>query len=246
MTQRIVQAEALAWLAENPAKPGMSVITSLPDVSELPSRDFSEWRSWFLRAARAVIAWLPTDGVAIFYQSDIRLDGVWVDKSYLVMCAAEAERTELVWHKIMCRQPPGTIALGRPSYSHMLCVTKTPRARPRFPGPDVLADAGEQAWSRAMGAAACQVACRYLRDETNTRVVVDPFCGRGSVLAVASALGFDVIGVDIVAKRCRAARTLLRAGCSSFASLESRTSSDANEEQPEMPMRDSSSIDPRR
>jgi len=208
-THDIVQAEALAWLAVHPAAAGSSVITSLPDVSEVPELDFDGWRRWFIGAAQAVLRWLPPEGVAIFYQSDIRQRGVWIDKSHLVMCAAEQERAALVWHKIVCRRPPGTIALGRPSYSHMLCFARdAARLSPRS-GPDVLSDAGAMSWSRAMGDAASRLACRYLQTETATRIVVDPFCGRGSTLAIASALGFDVIGVDLSAKRCRNARTLL-------------------------------------
>jgi tRNA G10 N-methylase Trm11 len=38
--------------------------------------------------------------------------------------------------------------------------------------------------------------------------VVDPFCGLGSVLAVANSMGLDAIGVEIVAKRARRARGL--------------------------------------
>ena len=60
-----------------------------------------------------------------------------------------------------------------------------------------------------MGVEACHVACRYLLDETATRLIVDPFCGRGSVLAVANALGLDAIGVDVSARRCSAARKLV-------------------------------------
>jgi tRNA G10 N-methylase Trm11 len=60
-----------------------------------------------------------------------------------------------------------------------------------------------------MGADACRVACRYLVDETETKLVVDPFCGHGTVLAVANALGLDALGVDTNARRCRAARTLV-------------------------------------
>jgi hypothetical protein len=206
---RVVQAEALGWLAANPAAAGSSIITSLPDVSELPELGFDGWRTWFADAARAVIRWLPPAGVAIFYQSDIRREGVWIDKSYLVMRAAEQEHAALVWHKIVCRRPPGTIALGRPSYSHMLCLALDPIKLAAHSGPDVLSDAGAMSWSRGMGVAACQLACSYLQRETTTRVVVDPFCGRGSVLAVASAMGFEVIGVDLSRKRCRAARTLI-------------------------------------
>ena len=63
-----------------------------------------------------------------------------------------------------------------------------------------------------MGVLACRVACRYLLDETESRTVVDPFCGRGTVLAVANALGLDALGVDLSAKRCRRARALVLAG----------------------------------
>ena len=59
-----------------------------------------------------------------------------------------------------------------------------------------------------MGVEACRIACRYLRDETETKLVVDPFCGHGTVLAVANMLGLDALGVDLSARRCRAARKL--------------------------------------
>jgi hypothetical protein len=204
----IVQGDAFAWLDANVAEESTSVVTSLPDVSEL-GLGLDAWREWFVSAARRLIRWVPRDGVAIFYQSDIRHDGAWIDKGHLVMCAADAERASIVWHKIVCRKPPGTIAFGRPSYSHMICVARAPRSSGKRPGPDVLPDAGEMTWSRAMGVEACRVACSWLKGETATRTVVDPFCGRGTVLAVANAMGLDAIGVELSAKRCRAARTLV-------------------------------------
>jgi DNA methylase len=203
----IVQGEALAWMASTAAAEGASVITSLPDVSELSELGFEGWRAWFMEAARRVIRWVPDSGVVIFYQSDVRHAGAWVDKGYLVMRAAEEEGASIAWHKIVCRRRAGTPTLGRASYSHMICVTRTLRA-PTKPTPDVLPDAGKMPWSRAMGVEACRVACRYLIEETSSRVVVDPFCGRGTVLAIANELGLDAIGVDTSAKRCRAARAL--------------------------------------
>jgi hypothetical protein len=204
----IVQADGLAWLAQTPAPENTSVITSLPDVSEL-QLDFAAWRAWFVAAARAVVRWVPASGSAIFYQSDIRHAGAWVDKGYLIMQAAEAEAATLVWHTIVCRRPAGTPSWGRASYSHMLCVTRGAIRAPAAASVHVLPSAGPTSWSRGMGAAAGEQACRYLRDQTETRLVVDPFCGRGGVLRVASDLGFDVIGIEISAKRCRAARTAL-------------------------------------
>lgn len=206
MTRLVVQAEARAWLAGNPAQPGSSVVTSLPDLSEIPSLDLDGWRAWFIAAASDVLRWVPDEGVAIFYQSDIRHRGVWIDKSYLVLRAAEDVAASLVWHKIVCRRAPGEKTLGRPSYSHMLCLARAPRPPGRVVTADVLPDAGHMPWSRAMGLSACRAACTWLREETATRVVVDPFCGRGTMLAVAEAFGFDAVGVDLSAKRCKQAR----------------------------------------
>jgi hypothetical protein len=196
-------------MASETPEAGTSVVTSLPDASELPKLSFDAWRAWFVDAARTVIRWVPEDSVAIFYQSDVRRGGVWVDKGYLVMRVVEEEGASIAWHKIVCRAPPGTVAPGRPSYSHMICVSRRPREFPKRPGPDVLPDAGASSWTRAMGVEACRVACAYLRDETETRVVVDPFCGRGTLLAVAEAMGLASVGVEISARRCRAARSLV-------------------------------------
>lgn len=206
--REVIHAEALAWLASHPAEPLTSVVTSLPDASELPDLDFDAWRAWFVSAARQVIEWVPEDGLAMFFQSDVRHAGAWVDKGYLVLRAAEEALASLVSHKIVCRHAPGTISLGRAAYSHLICVSRRPRATPRRPGPDVLADTGFKPHAKSMGVAACRLACRFLRDETATRLVVDPFCGYGTLLAVANEFGFSARGIDKSARCCRAARKL--------------------------------------
>jgi hypothetical protein len=208
-TRQIIQAEACAWLAENPAPAGASVITSLPDVSEVPERGFEGWQAWFGEAARAVLRWVPAPGLAIFFQSDIRHEGVWIDKGYLVQRAAESEGRVLLWHKIVCRRPPGTIGHGRASYSHLLCFAHEPRETLARPGPDVLADAGHMPWAKAMGVDACRLASRFLREESETRLVVDPFCGHGTALAVANHYGFDALGIELSTRKVRAAKRLV-------------------------------------
>jgi hypothetical protein len=207
-TRQIIRAEALGWLTENQPPAGTSVITSLPNVTEMPVQDFEAWRAWFGLAAEAVLRWQPAGGVAMFYQSDIRHAGVWVDKAYLVMRAAENVGASLLFHKIVCRKPPGTISHRRAGYSHLLAFARAPMPRLAHPGPDVLPDAGAMPSPKSMGVAACRLACRFLREETATRVVVDPFCGHGTALAVANELGFDAIGIDSSARQCRAARSL--------------------------------------
>ncbi len=207
-SRRVHHHEALAWLAANPAPPAASVITSLPDASELPDLDFDAWRAWFAGAVKAVLAWVPPDGVAIFFQTDVLHRGVWVDKGYLVLAAAEASGLGLVWHKIVCRTAPGSVRPGRVGYSHLLCLSRFEHPAFRAALPDVLPDAGEEVSQKAMGVHACSLACRFVLEATPARLIVDPFCGRGTVLAVANALGMDAVGVDHSERCCRIARRL--------------------------------------
>ena len=201
-------ADALGWLRASAPLVGCSVVTSLPDVSELPTLGFAGWRQWFSDAAELTARSVPDEGVAIFFQSDIRHEGQWVDKGALVSAAAERAGQGLLFHKIVCRKPAGTSTLGRASYSHLLAFSRRLRPQLRHPSPDVLPDGGPVVGRKAMGLIACALACRFVRDQTATATIVDPFCGWGTVLAVANALGLDAVGVDLSARMCRRARAL--------------------------------------
>jgi hypothetical protein len=201
-------ADALPWLEQQAPLSGCSVVTSLPDVSGLPGLSLDAWKHWFMRAAGLCLAACPDEGVTIFYQTDIKIDGTWVDKSYLCHRAAEERGVALLWHKIACRRPAGQAAFGRPGYSHLLCYARVVRDRPLHPSADVLSRTGLMTWSQAMGVEACRLACRYVLTHTVTRTVVDPFCGHGTVLAVANRMGLGAVGVDITKKRARKARNL--------------------------------------
>jgi hypothetical protein len=124
-----------------------------------------------------------------------------------VMCGADAVGSHLLWHKVVCRAPPGTTTFGRPAYAHLLCVSRGRRLAAGAATPDVLPALGAMSWSRAMGSAACEVAVRFAAS-VGARVVVDPFCGLGSVLAAANAHGLDAIGVELSKRRARRARSL--------------------------------------
>jgi hypothetical protein len=200
-------ADAVEWLRAPGRIDGTSGITSLPDVSELPGLGLDGWRRWFVAAAAAAMHSVADDGVAVFFQSDIRRHGVWIDKGALVAAAAEQARMTLLFHKIVCRVPPGTPTSGRASYAHLLGFARTPRP-PRGATADVLPDGGFLPGPRAMGVNACVEACELVRRDTPTRTVLDPFCGWGTVLAVANALGLDAIGVDHSARMCKKARAL--------------------------------------
>lgn len=67
---------------------------------------------------------------------------------------------------------------------------------------------GDMLWSKGIGLDCCYVGVAFLRDVGKATCVFDPFCGIGTVLSMANALGVDSYGIDLSAKRCRKARRL--------------------------------------
>jgi hypothetical protein len=146
--------------------------------------------------------------VAVFYQTDVKHDGGWVDKAHLVLTGAERAGARLLWHKVVCRVPAGLTTYGRPAYAHLLCVSRGLRLAPAQSSPDVLPRLGEMTWARAMGREACDAVARFLLAHTACRTVVDPFCGLGTMLAVANAHGLAAVGVERSPRRAMRARRL--------------------------------------
>lgn len=210
--REVVCADALPWLRTRGVIPGACAVTSLPDVSEV-AQALGVWRVWFVEAARLVINAVPAESAAVFFQSDIKRDGEWIDKGQLVLRAAEEAGARVLFHKIVLRRPAGMLTGGRPGFTHLIAVSRSLRCPDVLPIPDVIADAGGQKWVRAMGVRAAAHAVRFAREQVGAAlgrapVVVDPFCGVGTVLAVANALGLDALGVEKARKRAEQARAL--------------------------------------
>lgn len=208
--RRVVHAaDSLAWLPSHPLPDGAAIVTSLPDAVEFKHRDTTRWRAWFVDAAELVLRCTPRAGAAVFYQTDVKRDGVWIDKSYLVQRAAEAAGVPLLWHKVVCRAPAGQATFARPGYAHLLCFAATLRDDTTNATADVLPELGAMPWARAMGVAAARAAVRWLRDHAAARCIVDPFCGVGTALAAANELGLDALGIERSPQRAERARTLV-------------------------------------
>lgn len=201
-------ADALQWLPANPLPSGCSLLTSLPDTAEFRHRDPARWQPWFVTAAELVVRSTPRDGCAVFYQTDVKRDGRWIDKAFLVQRAAAAAGVPLLWHKIVCRAPAGQATFARPGYAHLLCFAVQRREPAAAASADVLPELGAMTWARAMGLAAARCAVRWLRDHAGATCIVDPFCGVGTALAVANELGLAAIGVERNPGRAAKARLL--------------------------------------
>lgn len=207
---RIVHCEdALLWLDQSPVLDNCSLIASMPDISEFHAMTLEDWKLWFIKAATLILSRTPDNGVSIFYQSDIKVDGVWVDKAYLCQKAAESLGHELLWHKIICRVIPGKVTFGRPAYSHILCFSKKLRIHDLgFSTSDVIPEIGEKTWERGMGLEACLMIGKFISEQTDSTTIVQPFCGQGAMLAVANKMGLKAVGIERSTKRAELARTL--------------------------------------
>jgi hypothetical protein len=207
-TRVVHEGDALPWLAANPLPDDGGVLTSLPDVVEFRHRDFDRWRTWFVQAAELVLRATPRGSAAVFYQTDVKRDGRWIDKAFLVQQAAATVGVPLLWHKVVCRAPVGQATFARPGYAHLLAFGAELRDPIDAATADVLPELGAMTWPRAMGLQATEAAVRWLRDVAGARTIVDPFCGVGTALAVANRLGLHAIGVELNPGRAQKAREL--------------------------------------
>lgn len=206
MPSRVVHCEdGVAFIERSRFPADHAVVTSMPDHSEVPSLGVEGWKRWFTDTAAACCRAVADDAVAVFYQTDVKHDGRWIDKSFLVQSGATFAGSSLLWHKLVCRVPPGTTTFGRPAYAHLLAFSRERRLLPGASTADVLPALGTMTWSRAMGTDACAAVVKFLLT-IGTRVVVDPFCGQGSMLAAANNAGMDAIGVELSRRRAARAR----------------------------------------
>lgn len=208
MANRIIHCEdALKWLESSDVLNNCSLVASMPDISEFPSFTLEEWQEWFKSTAELIMSRCPPDGVTIFYQSDIKHEGRWIDKGYFCQRSAEQLGHHLLWHKIICRAPAGAATFGKPSYSHLLCFSQGLTASIDRSTADVIS-MGDKVWQRGMGLEACLLSSKFIAEQTNSTTVVNPFCGQGSMLAAANRMNLDAVGIERSPKRAEKARLL--------------------------------------
>lgn len=207
-TKTLVQSDALGWLDRTTLTADHALVASIPDFSELPNHAVDPWRAWFSDVAERVLRAAHPAAPVVFYQSDVRHAGTWVDKSFLVQRAAQRAGSALLLHRIVCRRPPGTVTFGRATYSHLLLFSRALRTTRGTGYDDVIPDGGPSVWTRGIGLHACEEIVRMIRQESPCRTLVHLFSGKGLLLEVARAHGLNAIGIDCSKRQCRQARDL--------------------------------------
>jgi len=204
MNRTVIQAEALAWLNGQEPDSYLAIVTSLPDPEEV-GISIQKWKTWIAAVAESIDRVLDPRGIAVFYQTDRRVNGEILDKKSRISAAFYDLGYRTVLSKIALTQNPDTTNLFRPTYTNLFAVSK--KATSGQATPDVFG-AGKKVYPNATGLKAATVALEYVRSQVGDVVILDPFCGQGSILKIANDLGLDSIGIDIDESQVLKARKL--------------------------------------
>lgn len=196
-TRLVFHADAVEWCREHPEFG--PVVTSPPDAHEV-GMDVEDWRPWFDEALAQCMTVTGERFPAVFYVTDRRYVGEIVSKADLVFGATWDAGYRVLWHKIALRRDAGKIDLHRPTYSHMIAVGP-PGTRGGKTSPDVF-NRGPVLYPNGMGAEAARVAVEFVAKYAKGVPVVNPYCGRGTVLRAANEVGLDAVGIDNDEEQC--------------------------------------------
>jgi hypothetical protein len=196
----VICADSFGWLPAN--RDQGSIVTSLPDASEIGIKDLNEYEKWVRRAATECFLSASEGCPLIFIQTDRRKGGRQFSKASLLMNLAAEQAWFLLWHKIELAAEVGKSNLYRPTFRNMLCFGRGKMSAGQAT-PDVIPPS-KRLYDMAFGFEAAKVAVEFCKKFSNR--VLDPFCGHGTVLHVAGELGMDSVGVDIDPACCEASR----------------------------------------
>lgn len=200
MPVRWLCADSERWLAEN--KDVGAVFASLPDEKEMPLSP-EAWQEWFVGMIEACIAAASAEAPAIFYQTDRKANGGLRSKAELIFTAAQRAGARLLWHKIVLRRDVGGVDLYRPTYCHLIAVSA--KGRSGQATPDVI-EGGASVYENGTRINAAILAVKFAKLSSSN--LVDPFCGRGTVPAIASHYGMNALGIDNDPRQIEAAARL--------------------------------------
>jgi hypothetical protein len=194
-----------------------------------------QYKEWFKDMVKQLMVRLAVGNYVVLLQSDARMMNnkqeayEWLDKSHLANAAADETGCTLVWHKILLTgKDAHKRSTGRPCFSHLVCFVKNPPSEPvthlctiqeatankiahrtsYFAIPDIFYR-GEMLWPKGIGLDSCYVGVMFLKHIGKAEVILDPFCGIGTVLAMSNVLGVNAKGVEISGSRCRKSKKLV-------------------------------------
>ena len=193
--------DANKWLLQNKYK---IIITSLPDMEEI-GMNLKNWENWIIDTLYNIINSADDDAVIFFYQTNRKYKGKIIDKNYLISDVFLNNGFNKIFSKIVLKKEPNKIDLFRPTYTNLFAFSK--KIKSGKATPDVIYS-GKMIYKNAMGFNAVKSCIEFLNNKKIKDTVIDPFCGRGSVIHICNKLGFDSIGIDICKEQIKKAELL--------------------------------------
>jgi hypothetical protein len=207
VSREVIHSDALYWLRNQTVI--ANVVTGICDMDDMDSgkkMSHEEYLKFFQTAARLIMEKVDPEGYVIFIQTSRKYQRSLIDKSFLLSKIAEQVGLKMIWHKIVLQREVDARDLYRPTYSHMLCYSK--RGTTGAATPDVI-PVSKKLYKNGTPIEAAVRAIRFIKAHTGSEpIIVDPFVGRGTVLAVANALGMSAIGIDMDERQVEYARRL--------------------------------------
>lgn len=199
MTSKIIVADSLEWLDKQSSI--QTIVTSIPDLDET-SFNKDNYINFFKNAVKLLFEKVKPREYIVLMQTDRKINGEWIDKSYLVNDVASDCKIKLLWHKII-KNRDGTF-IQRPTYTHLLAYSKYGTPGKAFP--DVLSS-GQHLYNNGSSPNATCYVMRFLQDK-GIYEILDPFCGMGTIPFIASLFKINSIGIDIDPKQCEYAKKI--------------------------------------
>lgn len=203
---KIINSDALKWLARQKDNSLPNIVTGIPDLDEV-NMSTSNYITFFKKSINLIFKKLHPKSYAIFMMTDRKINKQWIDKSFFVQEAAHSHSIPLRWHKIILLRPVDSTHIQRPTYQHYLCFSK--ESGPGEATPDVMF-CGKKAYKNASCPLATAHAINFLKLYSHSNIIIDPFVGRGTTLLEAKKRGFHGIGIDIDPKQCKETEKLLK------------------------------------
>lgn len=204
MTSQIICKDAIDWLKKQPNESLESIVTGIPDLDEIENLQTKEinknqYIQFFQKIVKLLFQKTDPNGYIILLQTDRKLNGEWIDKSFLANQIAHEMNISLMWHKIIMNREG--IHLQRPTYSHMLCFSKKGTSGKAFPD---LLTSGQKFYKNATSPNATAYCMQFLKlKQINS--IIDPFVGKGTIPIIANYFKINCIGIDIDPKQCKEA-----------------------------------------
>lgn len=203
LTNRIVICnDALETLDSFDLEPA-NIFTGMPDNTEmkLDYKQYGEYRKKILKN----IFELGKDNILVFTQTDKKATsmGIWYDKISSIYEAANEFKVKLIFHKIGLYHNEDTF----PDYQHYICFSNIINTNTNINNSVMLA--GDKLYKNGTPFNIIMNALMLFKNNnSNNNNVLDPFCGRGTNLALANLIGMNAIGIDIDPVQCEYSRNL--------------------------------------